>query len=88
MTTLDRLYKKHLLQRTKEGRGFLYTPRHKGRTTEDPDTAFSTPPQAISRIPLISYLLDAVGTYDEALLQELEKTIAARRQQFERMEKR
>jgi hypothetical protein len=28
-----------------------------------------------------------VGTYDETLLQELEKTIANRRQQFEQREK-
>jgi hypothetical protein len=34
-----------------------------------------------------SHLLDAVNTYDETLLQELEKTIANRRQQFEQKEK-
>jgi predicted transcriptional regulator len=84
MTTLDRLFKKDLLVRQKDGRCFRYAPR--SAVAVDPGKAFSssdrlsnTPP-----IPLVSYLLDAVGTYDEALLQELEKTIAARRRQFER----
>jgi predicted transcriptional regulator len=84
MTTLDRLFKKDLLVRQKDGRCFRYAPR--SAVSVDPGKAFSssdrlsnTPP-----IPLVSYLLDAVGTYDEALLQELEKTIAARRRQFER----
>lgn len=89
MTTLDRLYKKDLLIRQKEGRGFRYAPR----TAEPADrdrhianrAARSTP---VAQIPLASYLLDAVGTYDEALLQELEKKIAARRQQFEQEGKR
>jgi predicted transcriptional regulator len=88
MTTLDRLYKKDLLLRSKEGRGFLYSPRLAGQTQKGQDAAPATQAQtAVTRVALISYLLDAVGNYDEALLQELEKTIAARRQQFEREEK-
>jgi predicted transcriptional regulator len=81
MTTLDRLFKKDLLVRQKDGRCFRYAPRtpDAGKTSSNSDRSSSTPP-----IPLVSYLLDAVGTYDEALLQELEKTIAARRRQFER----
>ncbi|MEI9978930.1 MAG: BlaI/MecI/CopY family transcriptional regulator [Edaphobacter sp.] len=81
MTTLDRLYKKDLLVRQKEGRGFHYAPRNLEHSDRNKDAA---KPNPVSRIPLASYLLDVVGTYDEALLQELEKTIAARRQQFER----
>jgi predicted transcriptional regulator len=89
MTTLDRLYKKDLLRRCKEGRSFLYTPRLADGTQKSRDAipASRTQP-VVTRVALISYLLDAVGNYDEALLQELEKTIAARRQQFEREEKR
>jgi hypothetical protein len=37
--------------------------------------------------PFASYLLDAVGSYDETLLKELEKTIANRRLQFAEREK-
>jgi predicted transcriptional regulator len=84
MTTLDRLYKKDLLIRQKDGRCFRYAPR----TAEpgDPSKGSSNSDRLLNTpaIPLVSYLLDAVGTYDEALLQELEKTIAARRRQFER----
>ena len=88
MTTLDRLYKKDLLLRSKEGRSFLYTPRLAGQLQKGQDTIPASQTQTVvTRVALISYLLDAVGNYDEALLQELEKTIAARRQQFERDEK-
>src|SRR5271167_3599767 len=74
MTTLDRLFKKDLLVRQKEGRCFRYAPRtaapvDSGKTFSRLDRLPIAPP-----IPLVSYLLDAVGTYDEALLQELEKT--------------
>jgi predicted transcriptional regulator len=84
MTTLDRLYKKDLLHRQKEGRGFRYFPRtaepsDQNRQPED-RSAIS---KSVTAIPLVSYLLDSVGTYDESLLQELEKKIAARRRQFE-----
>lgn len=88
MTTLDRLYKKDLLHRQKEGRCYLYTPR----TVEETDQSGrlenrSGRSNSISPVPLASYLLESVGTYDESLLQELEKKIAARRKQFEREEK-
>jgi predicted transcriptional regulator len=88
MTTLDRLYKKDLLLRSKEGRSFLYTPRLAGQLQKGQDAMPASQTQTVvTRVALISYLLDAVGNYDEALLQELEKTIAARRRQFEREEK-
>jgi predicted transcriptional regulator len=86
MTTLARLHKKDLLHRSKEGRSFLYTPRLASQQRNDLGAGAIFKKQT-SMSPLISYLLDTVGTYDEELLQELEKTIAARRQQFERKEK-
>jgi hypothetical protein len=85
MTTLDRLYKKDLLERHKAGRRFLYAPK----MFRQPEDGTSGAAAATPRWPVLtlsafaSYLLDAVGTYDETLLQELEKTIANRRQQFE-----
>ena|ERR1700733_1264535 len=89
MTTLDRLYKKDLLLRSKEGRGFVYAPRVAGQLQKGQDAVPASQTQtAVTRVALISYLLDAVGNYDEPLLQELEKTIAARRQQFEREEEK
>jgi predicted transcriptional regulator len=88
MTTLDRLYKKDLLIRQKEGRGFRYAPRTDEPVDRDKRAANRAARSSpVARVPLVSYLLDEVGTYDEALLQELEKKIAARRQQFEQEEK-
>jgi predicted transcriptional regulator len=86
MTTLDRLYKKDLLERSKTGRRFLYVPKV-FRKTEDSDGVTSRRWPVLALSPFASYLLDAVGTYDETLLQELEKTIANRRRQFEQGEK-
>jgi predicted transcriptional regulator len=89
MTTLDRLYKKDLLIRQKEGRGFRYAPRTAEPVDRDKHSANRAARSSpVARVPLVSYLLDEVGTYDEALLQELEKKIAARRQQCEQEGKR
>ena len=84
MTTLDRLYKKDLLERRKTGRRFLYTPKI-FRTAEEGQHASQISARRLPILtlsPFVSYLLDAVGAYDETLLQELEKKIAIRRQQF------
>ena len=88
MTTLDRLYKKDLLERRKMGRRFVYAPKIFRRAEKD-DLAPQVPPPRLPILtlsPFVSYLLDAVGSYDEMLLQELEKKIAIRRQQFEQTE--
>ena len=88
MTTLDRLYKKDLLHRQKQGRGYRYIPRADELNDQSRQPANrSGRANSVSSIPLVSYLLDSVGTYDEVLLQELEKKIAARRKQFMREEK-
>jgi len=88
MTTLDRLFKKDLLERHKSGRRFLYAPKTL-RARNDMGTAATAPRWPVLALsPFASYLLDAVGSYDETLLQELEKTIANRRLQFEQEEKR
>jgi predicted transcriptional regulator len=88
MTTLDRLYKKGLLDRRKSDRAFYYSPR---LTREEWDrqragdfvTAFLATPQTSSEL-LISCLVDAVGSHDEGLLDELERKIRARRQELSR----
>jgi predicted transcriptional regulator len=86
MTTLDRLYKKNLLDRRKEERAFRYSPRF-SRTDWERKRADSllagylTGPQP-SRDLLISCLVEAVGQYDEALLDELEKKVRAKRKEL------
>jgi predicted transcriptional regulator len=86
MTTLDRLYKKGLLDRRMPDRAFLYSARFsqqewKRTQAENVLTNFLTGPQA-SRELLLSSFLDAVGEHDTALLDELEKKIRRKRREL------
>jgi len=88
MTTLDRLYKKGLLERRKEQRAFLYSPRLTRQEWEKERAGhlvagFLAGPHPVPEV-LLSCLLDAVGTHDPALLDELEKKIRLRRKQLDR----
>lgn len=77
MTTLDRLYKKGLLARGREGRGYRYSPRTSreafaaGRLRGWLERLFG--PR--SARPLLSTLVDAVGEHDRELLPELERLV-------------
>jgi predicted transcriptional regulator len=88
MTTLDRLYKKGLLDRRKSERAFFYSPRL-SRTDWDRQragelvAAFLAAPQTSNEL-LISCLVEAVGLQDESLLDELERKIRLRRQELAR----
>ncbi len=87
MTTLDRLFKKGLLIRRKSERAFLYAPRWTRQEWEqkragDFVTGFLATPQATGDL-LISCLVDAVGEYDTALLDELERKIQEKRRQMQ-----
>jgi len=82
MTTLDRLFKKNLLVRRKSERAFFYAPRWSRQEWEqkragDFVAGFLASPQASGA--LISSLVDAVGQYDTALLDELEDNIRSKR---------
>ena len=92
MTTLDRLFKKTLLVRRKWERAFLYAPRWTRQEWEqkragDFVAGFLASPQASSDL-LISSLVDAVGQYDTALLDELESKIRSKRIELGRRGKR
>ena len=86
MTTLDRLFKKGLLYREMTDRAFVYSPMV---TREDWDrrragemmAGFLTGPEE-SRHLLLSCLVDAVGTHDAMLLDELEKKIQRKREEL------
>ena len=86
MTTLDRLFKKGLLDRQMADRAFVYLPKI---TREDWDrrragemmAGFLVGPEE-SRQLLLSCLVDAVGTHDAMLLDELEKKIQRKREQL------
>jgi predicted transcriptional regulator len=86
MTTLDRLFKKGLLQRHKSDRAFFYSPRFSRRDWErqiatEFVAGFLAGSQS-SRQLLISGLLDAVGQHDAVLLEELEKKIQSKRKEI------
>ncbi len=83
MTTLDRLYKKGLLERTKDGRAFLYAPRvsreqlQRGLLTRVLDELLGRGTE--SARPVLSTLVEAVSQHDRQLLDELERIVADER---------
>jgi predicted transcriptional regulator len=88
MTTLDRLYKKGLLDRRMPERAFLYSPRITNQEWERQRAnsilaGFFAGPHP-SRELLVSSFLDAVGEHDAILLDELEKKIRNKRRELNR----
>lgn len=91
MTTLDRLYKKGLLDRRMPDRAFVYSARFSQEEWERQRAesvvagwlAGSRP----SRELLLSSFLDAVGEHDARLLDELEKKIRRKRREMRRRER-
>ncbi len=86
MTTLDRLYKKGLLNRRKSERAFRYTPKLT-RAEWERKRAGDLLTQFLDAAPsndlLITCLVDAVSEQDAALLDELERRISLKRKQLE-----
>lgn len=86
MTTLDRLYKKGLLDREMTDRAFVYSAKE---SREDWDrrragemmAGFLAGPEESHHL-LLSCLVDAVGTHDAMLLDELEEKIQRKRQEL------
>lgn len=87
MTTLDRLHRKGVLAREKQGRAFFYTPLQTRAELESTVAAealrSAIATDDFSLRPLMSCLVDAVGERDERLLEELEALIRARRAELE-----
>lgn len=86
MTTLDRLFKKGLLERRKDGRAFRYMPRFSQaeweRRRADEWFAGFLATSPTPKHLLLSSLVDAVGERDSALLDELEQKILLKRKQL------
>ena len=83
MTTCDRLFKKHLLTRRKTGRAFVYAA---ALTRDALDSAVASElvggllqGDSGGSLPLLSSLVDAVSLRDRALLEDLERLIAEKR---------
>ncbi len=87
MTTLDRLYKKGLLERRKQERAFFYSPRmtraaFEQQAAADVVAGYLARPHPAGEV-LISSLVDVMGQLDEALLDELEKKVQAKRKELD-----
>ena len=85
MTTLDRLYKKGVLERVAEGRAFRYSPRQSREEFKGSmirrviGEMLAGPGQAAKPM---SCLVDAVSEHDRALLDELEDAIERKRREL------
>jgi predicted transcriptional regulator len=86
MTTLDRLYKKGLLDRRREARAFIYSarltrPEWERARAGELVSGFLAVPQPRHDL-LVSCLVDAVGQHDQELLAELERKIRSERRKL------
>ena len=85
MTTLDRLHRKGILLREKEGRAFAY--RHRWTRQElltqitGQTLGALLVPHDPALQPLVSFFVDAVTRRDADVLEELERLIARRREE-------
>jgi len=85
MTTLDRLFKKNLLDRQAEGRAFRYTPRL-SRQELDRELASETFRQMLDASPAaslpLSYLVEVLSERDAQLLDDLRQLVEAKRREL------
>ena len=81
MSTMDRLFKKGLLNRVREGRAFRYSPRYSAEELERIETIGGIRRLLASRQASLhlSYLVQAVGAQDGRLLDELHAMVERRR---------
>jgi predicted transcriptional regulator len=91
MTTLDRLYRKGLLTRRKDGRAFRYSPRLQRAEFERVLTSemiggLLTPGAAVG--PILSSIVDAVSDRDRAALDDLERLVREKRRDLKARDRR
>jgi len=83
LTTLDRLFRKGLVQRRRDGRAFLYRPRlsrdelRQGLASDVIDSLLGADAEAAR--PVMSTFIDVVEQRDAALLDELERLLRDRK---------
>ena len=94
MTTLDRLYKKGTLNRTRSGRGFRYAPvasreeLEASLATQTLDALVASLSSPAALRPLVTSFVDAVSVRDELALDQLEAAVRARRRALRRGEEK
>ncbi|HEV2885193.1 MAG TPA: BlaI/MecI/CopY family transcriptional regulator [Pyrinomonadaceae bacterium] len=88
MTTLDRLFKKRLLTRRKDGRAFFYSPLVTPEELEQgirEDVIDGLLGRSVDGVePVLACIVDAVTERDRELLDELDRLIKEKRQELER----
>lgn len=88
MTTLDRLYKKHLLARRKDGRAFFYSPAvsreefDHGIREDVIDGLLGQGAQGVG--PVLACIVETVSENDRELLDELERLIKQKKRALNR----
>lgn len=87
MTTLDRLYKKGLLERRKVGRAFLYSAKYDAGEMERGvagDVISDLLDVNLGSVePVLACIVDAVSDRDRQFLDELERLVAEKRRELE-----
>ena len=90
MTTLDRLFKKNLLLRRKDGRAFYYSPRYsraefeQGVAEDVIDGLLNRSARGIE--PVLACIVETVSEHDRALLDELERLVQEKKRELRRKE--
>lgn len=86
MTTLDRLYRKKLLDRRKESRAFVYSPRlsreefERGVARDVVDGLLAR--EVGSAEPVLTCIVEAVSEHDHGLLDELERLVREKKREM------
>jgi predicted transcriptional regulator len=88
MTTLDRLYKKHLLNRRKDGRAFFYAPAvsreefEHGIREDVIDGLLDGGVEGIQ--PVLACIVDTISEHDRQLLDELDRLVKEKKRELRR----
>jgi predicted transcriptional regulator len=88
MTTLDRLFRKGLLTRRKEGRAFRYAPRvtreelERGIREDLLEGLLGQNAEGVE--PVLSYIVERVGERDRELLERLDQLVKEKRKELKR----
>lgn len=86
MTTLDRLFKKNLLQRRKDGRAFLYAPLvsredfDQGIKEDVVDGLLGHGADAVE--PVLACIVDTISERDRELLDELDRLVQEKKREL------
>jgi predicted transcriptional regulator len=85
MTTVERLYRKGILTRRKDGRAFIYQAAYSREELESGFVARALEPllHGESARPILSCFVDEVSRHDARLLDELERLVREKRRKTE-----